>query len=397
MALLADNALGRQLTFQSEARRIRVLHLIHSVCHGGIESAVINWSRYLDRSKFDVHVACFAGDRSLEGPFVQAAESYGIEPVLRVPWTRAKPFFKAARATADLVRAYNIDVLHTHAYYADVIGAMIKRYSQVKTVATVYVWEKYELHRQIMQAMDWTALHFVDRVTAHCEETRRRTVRLGFKPENVRLLIAGFPNEVDLPSSRERMALRHELGIGDDEFLLVNVARIHPEKAHDQLLKSFRLIHEKCPKTRLWISGVGYPWLEQELRELTTSLGLESAVRFVGYRQDLWPMLHAADLMVHPSHAEGVSIAILYAMSAALPIIVSDVGGIYEVVRQNETGIRVRENDLEGFANAAIRLIENPRERQRLAQSARQFVTTRYSIETACRNLEDTYREVVLQ
>ena len=395
MALLADNALDRQPASQPDARRIRVLHLIHSVCHGGIESVVINWARYLDRSKCDVYLACFSGDRGLEAPFVKAAEAYGIQPVLRVPWTRGKPFFRAARATADLIREHQIDVLHTHAYYADVVGAMIKRYAKVKTLATVYVWEKYELHRQIMQAMDWTALHFVDRVTAHCEETRVRTIRLGFKSEKVPLLIAGFPNEVDLPAERERISLRRELGIADDEYLLVNVARIHPEKAHDQLLKSFRMIHEKVPKARLWISGVGYPSLERELRELSKSLGLESAVRFVGYQPNLWPMLHAADLMVHSSHAEGVPIAILYGMSAGLPIVVSDVGGVYEVVHQNETGIRVAENDVEAFANTAIRLLENPVERRGLAHSAREFVTTRYSIQTACRNLEDAYREVL--
>jgi len=116
MALLAGNALGMQLSSTSGGRRIRVLHLIHSVCHGGIESVVINWSRYLDRSEFDVRIACFSGDRGLEEPFVKAAESYGVQPVLRVPWNRAKPFFKAARATAELIGAYNIDVLHTHAY-----------------------------------------------------------------------------------------------------------------------------------------------------------------------------------------------------------------------------------------------------------------------------------------
>jgi glycosyltransferase involved in cell wall biosynthesis len=397
MALLAENGLERRVSSPPDNKRIRVLHLIHSVCHGGIESVLINWVRYLDRSNLDVHVACFSGDRGLEGPFVKAAESYGIQPVLRVPWNRAKPFFKAARATADLIAAHKIDVLHTHAYYSDVVGALIKRHSKVKTVATVYVWEKYELHRQIMQAMDWTALHYVDRVTAHCEETRRRTVRLGFKSEKVPLLIAGFPNEVGLPSPEERLALRHRQGIADDEFVLVNVARIHPEKAHDQLLKSFRLIHAKHPKTRLWISGVGYPSLEKELRELSKSLGLEQAISFVGYRQDLWPMLHAADMMVHPSHAEGVPIAILYGMSAALPIIASNVGGIYEVIRHNETGIRVHENDVEGFAGAVTSLIENPMERERLALNARQFVTTRYSIQTACRELENTYREVVFQ
>jgi glycosyltransferase involved in cell wall biosynthesis len=382
---------------QLNGEHIRVLHLIHSVCHGGIESVLINWARYMDPSNVEVSVACFAGDRGLEEPFLKAAGGYGIQPVLRVPWNRSKPFLKAARVTADLIRNRGIHVLHTHAYYADVVGAIVKRYVPVKTVATVYVWENYELHRQIMQALDWAALHFVDRVTAHCEETRRRTLRLGFKPEKVPLLIAGFPNEVELPSREQRFELRREAGILDDEFLFVNVARIHPEKAHDQLLKSFRIVWNKQPRARLWISGVGWPRLENELLDLRKTLGLESCVRFVGYRPNLWPMLHAADAMAHPSHAEGVPVAILYGMSAGLPIVVSDVGGVYEVIQNHVTGVRVRENDVEAFAAEMIRLMEQPEEREKLARGARQFVTTQYSMQTACRNLENTYREVMQQ
>jgi glycosyltransferase involved in cell wall biosynthesis len=375
--------------------RIRVLHLIHSVTHGGIESVLINWVRYMNRSKFDVHIACFAGDRGLERTFLQATEFYGLPAVLQVPWNRRKPFLRAARATADLVKELKIDVLHTHAYYADMVGALTKRYATVKTIATVYVWEKYELHRQIMQVMDWAALKFVDRVTAHCEETRRRTVRLGFKAETVPVLIAGFPDEVALPTVEERQRLRRNAGIHDDELLFINVARIHPEKAHDQLLRSFRIVHDRYPKSRLWISGVGWPKLEENLRELRSALGLETAVDFVGYRQNLWPMLHSADFMIHASHAEGVPIAILYGMSAALPIIVSDVGGLYEVIHQNVTGIRVPENDIDGLANAILRLVEDPDERKRLGLAARQFVTTDYSMRTACTRLENVYREVL--
>jgi glycosyltransferase involved in cell wall biosynthesis len=377
------------------SERIRVLHLIHSVTHGGIESVVINWVRSMDRSKFDVHVACFAGDRGLEQAFLRAAETYGVSPILRVPWNRRKPFLTAARATATLAKELNIDVLHTHGYYADVVAALIKRYTEVKTVATVYVWEKYELHRQIMQVMDWSALHFVDCVSAHCEETRRRTARLGFNPEKVPLLIAGFPDEAVLPTTEERSRLRRHAGLDDDSLLFVNVARIHPEKAHDQLLHSFRIVHDRYSKSRLWISGVGWPKLERRLIDLRNSLGLESAVEFVGYRQNLWPMLYAADFMVHPSHAEGVPIALLYGMSAALPVVVSDVGGVYEVIQQNKTGIRVPENDVEGFATTIIHLIENPRERRRLGSAARELVTTDYSMQSACSNLEKTYREVL--
>jgi len=189
--------------------------------------------------------------------------------------------------------------------------------------------------------------------------------------------------------------LRREAGILDDELLFINVARIHPEKAHDQLLRTFRIVHDRHPKSRLWISGVGWPKLEKSLRCLRDQLGLESAVDFVGYRQNLWPMLHAADCMIHPSHAEGVPIAVLYGMSAALPIVVSDVGGLYEVIHQNTTGIRVPENDIDGFANAVVRLTESEDERKRLGQAARRFVTTAYSMPTAWSRLESAYREVI--
>lgn len=376
-------------------RPVRALHIIHSVCHGGIESALLNWVKGFEGvTNVEPFVACLHGDRGLDGPFLKAAEKYGI-PVHKIPWTRKKPFLKAARHIAQLVRDLDIDVVHTHAYYGDMLGALLKRYSRVKVVSTVYVWEKYELHRQIMQALDWVALHFVDKVTAHCEETRRRTVKLGFKEADVPLLITGFSTEVPLPTPERRQQLRREAGIADDEILLVNVARIYYEKAQDQLLESFKIIHDRYPKTRLWISGVGDETLLRNLIALRDSLGLTQAAEFVGHKPDLWPMLHAADIMTHASHAEGVPIAILYGMTAGLPVVISDVGGVYEIVHQNQTGIRVPENDVAGFAEAVCGLIANPERRRELGFAARAFVENQYSMEVACQRVEEVYREVL--
>ncbi len=375
---------------------IRALHIIHSVCHGGIESAMLNWvTNFARATSIEPFVASLHGDRGLDGAFLRAAERAGVAEVHKIGWHRGKPFLSAAREIAALVEKLKIDVVHTHAYYGDVLGALLKRYSKVKVVATVYVWEKYELHRQIMQFMDWMALHFVDKVTAHCEETRRRTVKLGFKEKNVPVLITGFNTSVPVPGPERRAELRAEAGIAEDEILMVNVARIHPEKAHDQLIRSFDIVHKKHPKTKLWISGVGYPHLEKSLLELRDSLGLTQAVQFVGHKPDLYPMLHAADIMTHSSHAEGVPIAVLYGMTAGLPVIISDVGGVYEVIHQDKTGIRVPENDIEGFANAVAELIEDANRRRRLGQAARTFVEIEYSMEAACKRVEAIYREVL--
>lgn len=394
MTVAAEALVPDALPGAAVLRRVRVLHVIHSVCHGGIESALINWVRYFDREQFDVHVACLAYDRNREEPFLRACAAAGID-VLKVPWAVTKPFLRAARSLARLVEQLGIDIVHTHAYYGDVLGALVARMVKVKTIATVYIWGKYELHRQLMQALDWTALHFIDKVTAHCDDTFRKTVRLGFDARKVSTLIAGFPNERALPTVERRMCARRELGIRDDELLLVNIARIHPEKAHDQLLRSFRIIHDRHPRTRLWISGVGWDYLQQELETLRKELALEESVEFVGYKQDLWPMLHAADFMVHPSHVEGVPIAILYGMSAGLPIVVSDVGGVYEVIKEDVTGLRIPENDVEGFAAAVTGLIDDPARARRLGMGAREFVETDYSIQTAVGHVAAAYRELL--
>ncbi|HYR42620.1 MAG TPA: hypothetical protein VER98_06340, partial [Terriglobia bacterium] len=78
----------------SPKKKIAVLHLIHSVCHGGIESALINWVTHFDRERFDVHVACLSYDRNREAAFLEAASIAGF-PVLRVPWSPWKPFLRA--------------------------------------------------------------------------------------------------------------------------------------------------------------------------------------------------------------------------------------------------------------------------------------------------------------
>jgi glycosyltransferase involved in cell wall biosynthesis len=375
-------------------KKARVLLLLYSVCHGGIESALIHWYNHFDRERFDVHFAYFAGDRGREKPFLRAAELNGI-PVIPVPWGKNKPFFRCAHEVARIVNELEIDIVHTHAYYADAVGALVKAFVPVKVVSTVYVWGKYELHRQLMQVMDWFAIQFMDAVTAHCYETQRKTFWRFTPPSRIPVLIAGFPTEHTAPSAEERRRLRQSQGIGDDDVLMVNVARIAPEKAHDQLLRSFRIVLDHHPNAKLWISGVGLEDVQKNLDALQTELKLGSHVQFVGYRENLWPMLDAADFMVHPSHVEGVPIAILYGMAAGLPLVVSRVGGLPEVINDHQTGVFVAENDVEGFARSILELIANRDRAREIGRAARRFIETEYSVERAVEKVQDVYDEVL--
>ncbi len=375
-------------------RKIRVLLLLYSVCHGGIESLLIHWFKQFDRERFDIHIAYFAGDRGREAPFLRAAELNGISAI-PVPWGKYKPFFRCAREVARVVRELDIDIVHAHSYYADAVGALAKAFVPVKVVSTVYVWGKYEFHRQLMQIMDWAAIQFMDAVSAHCYDTRRKTWWRLKPTRRIPVLIAGFPTDhISLPP-HERRRLRQSQGIAEDELLMVNVARIAPEKAHDQLLRSFRLILDRYPKAKLWISGVGLEPVQRNLESLRRQLHLDSSVAFIGYRESLWPLLDVADFMLHPSHAEGVPIAILYGMAAGLPLVVSRVGGLPEVIEHNRTGVFVPEHDEEGLATAVMDLIEDRNRACRIGQRARAFIETEYSLQKAVRKVEEFYGEVL--
>src|SRR4051794_28189764 len=104
MDTMIGPAAAGSYSMETFANKIRALHVIHSVCHGGIESAMLNWVRGFEVStQVEPHVACLSGDRGLEAAFLRAAEAAGVAKVHRIPWTRKKPFFEAARELAALV------------------------------------------------------------------------------------------------------------------------------------------------------------------------------------------------------------------------------------------------------------------------------------------------------
>ncbi len=373
-------------------KRISVMHLIHSMAYGGIETAVINWLRKIDRARFDVSLVCFANPGETEGPFVKAATRAGLQ-VEKIPWHRGKPLVKSSRRLAKLMREHDVDILHTHNCYADCVGAIASRLKPAKTIATVYVWADYDWKRNMIQVIDKIVLRWFDRVTAHCEDTQRKGGKLGSFPGGVDTLICGFETRRVAMNETERLRRRRELGVADDEILLGNVARFYPEKAHDSLLRCFKTILSEHPKTRLWISGVGP--LEPSIRSLCSSMGLDDNVRFLGFVEDLPIQIKLLDIQVHPSHIEGVPLAVCEGMAAGLPVVASAVGGIPEILNHGASGVLVQPGDEEGFAQAVLRLIHNPQERLRLGLAARHFMENDYSLDTAVRRVQRTYCDMM--
>jgi len=371
--------------------KLRVMHLIHTMAYGGIETAVLNWLRSLDRARFEIHLVCFANPGETERPFVEAAERLGFG-VRKIPWNRRKPVWRASGELAQMVRDSRIDIVYAHNCYADLVTVVAARRVRVKTITTAYVWFDFDWKRNLLQWIDAQAMRWFDRVTAHCENTRDETLKRGFKAEDISTLICGFEtHRIELDGPR-RQQLRAEHGASEGATVLINVARFYPEKAHVFLLESFALLLQQRPDTWLWLAGVGP--LEEEIRGAVDRLQIGHRVRLLGFVVNLPELLALADIQVHPAHIEGVPLAICEGMAAGLPIVASDVGGLPEILDHGRNGVLVQGLQQARFADAVRGLMDEPQRARDYGARARHFIENDYSLTTAVRRVEATYLEL---
>jgi glycosyltransferase involved in cell wall biosynthesis len=154
----------------------------------------------------------------------------------------------------------------------------------------------------------------------------------GLDPDRGRVILNGRPDVFFRPCLPEgRRRLRHDLGVADDQLLLLSVGRYETVKGYDRYLDALPLLR-RCPHwDRLVLAWAGSGTLEPALRRLAPLLG-GGRLQILGERDDIPALLEAADLLVHPARFEGMPLVLLEAMAKGLPIIASAVSGIPEAV-----------------------------------------------------------------
>jgi len=204
-----------------------------------------------------------------------------------------------------------------------------------------------------------------------------------------------IPNGVELPepvSDGQRAEARRRMGLPDTDGVVLAVGRLEHEKGFDLLLKAVsELRHSE--NVRVLIAGEGSR--RGELEALAWELGLESSVRFMGYRRELSDCYAAADLVAAPSRSEGQGLAALEAMAHGLPVIASRTGGLPEVVEDGVTGILVTPEDIHALAEALAALLRDPETRGRMGDAGRRRIELSFRLETMLERTADVYRRTV--
>ena len=154
----------------------------------------------------------------------------------------------------------------------------------------------------------------------------------------------------------DRSAKRREIGVPEDAFLMLSVGELSIRKNHQVIIKALAKLNN--PNIHYVIAGDGPK--KDYLLSLANSLGVSGQVHLLGLRKDIIELNLASDVFCFPSKTEGMGIAALEAMACERAIVTSNVHGINDYSDNGKTGFKCKPNDVDGFANAILRLYNNP-------------------------------------
>lgn len=353
---------------------VRVAHLVSTLHIGGLEMVVYDLARQRDRSTFDVRVICLGALGDLAPRFA----ALGV-PVESLGWSgqgRARVALRLARR----LRALRTDVLHTHNPDPHHIGTLARVMARVPVLVHTKHGRNYPKRPRAVAANRW-ASRWTDRIVPVSDDAARVAIEI----ERVAPTKVGvIHNGVDL--AQYEVPRRPTSG---PMLRAVHVARLNRIKDQPTLLHAARIVLDAVPEFRLDLVGDGER--RAELEALHAELGLGDRVRFLGFRDDIQRILAESDLFVLSSLSEGISITLLEAMAAGLPVVATRVGGNPEVVVDGVTGRLVPERNPEALAAAVLDLVRGPEAARRMGAAGRRRVEDEFDLRCVARRYEDLY------
>jgi glycosyltransferase involved in cell wall biosynthesis len=343
----------------------RVLLMIKSLDPGGAQRLLVDGLKCAG-GHFDYEVAYVLGGRDALVPELEAMGT----PVICLD---------GASRLREHVRANAIDLVHVHSP----LPAVQARLALPRKIPLVYTehspWRAYHPLTRWANRLTYARNDHVFAVA----EAVRRSIRLAplQKTPPIETLYHGL---VGPPTAGPTGRLRRELNIPADAPLVCTVAEFRPEKGHRLLIRAAKEVHRALPDTRFVLIGEG----SEEPKVRSEANG--SAI-FAGRRSDAAQVVGECDAFVLPSLCEGLPIALLEAMAQRRPVVVTDAGGMPEVVRDGQDGVVVPAGDAPALARAVIEVLQNP---GRLGAAAAQRAAS-FDLRRAVTRIEQVYEQLL--
>jgi glycosyltransferase involved in cell wall biosynthesis len=365
----------------------RILQLCASLTAGGAERLIHSLVQQLDKRRFEVYIC---GLSVIEGNVFQSEfERLGLPVFVVGAHKMYSP--QLYRTLYRYIVDQRIDLIHTHLTSPDFVGRMIGQLIRVPVVSTLHNvpqdYERDSFYRYWLQR--FTARYSATHLIAVSETIRRLFIeRWNLPAHKVTTILNGVPMERFL-----RLAPGVPAAESAQGPLITCIGRLTEQKAHNVFLDAAKLTLAGRPDARFMLIGQGK--LEQQLKDQAKALGIADKIDFAGVRYDIPEQLGRSTIFTLSSAWEGMPVSAIEAMAAARPVVLTDVGGVRDLVHTGVDGILVPANKPDALAAAYVELLNNTEHRNNMGLVARERVRDAFSMTTFAARHEALYETIL--
>lgn len=377
---------------ESQARKPKLLFVVHSLTVGGAEKLVIDMSGELES---DYKIAIVALDKKGALWDICERRGYSLFCLERQGGVRLGDYLRFSRYLETL----SPDLIHAHQYTPLVFSSFYKAKNFQKT--PLLFTEHGRHYPDVVSAKRRFANKFISKyidvttcVSEFSKESLIKNDRLGF--EDSRVIYNGlYPEKLEKPS-QDKEKLRLEMGATKDDSLIAYLGSLRPVKNPMLLLEAFSELSAKPGRETIRLAFVGDGPLRGELEEFVKAKGLEKKVRFLGAKVPASPWLSGFDVFVQPSIQEACSLALLEAMEREIPVLVSRGGGGPELVGESrEFGLLFSPDSKDELIDVLEETLDNWQATENRAKSAKIRVEQEFSWSKMMGEYRDLYTELL--
>jgi len=305
-----------------------------------------------------------------------------------------------------LIKKDDYDIIHLHTPIIAAIGRISAKLARKPTV--IYTAHGFYFHEDMNFLMK-KAFIFIEMLLARWAtdwlftqslEDAESAKILQFMKNEERIIWIGNGVEIEKFAVKyQKEKIKKELNLDNNKKVILFIGRLVEEKGIIELIEAFYKVKKQCADVKLLCVG---ETLESDrdkktyvlIKSLIQKLELQKDVILTGFRDDIPVILSVADVFVLPSHREGMPRTIIEAMASGKPVIATDIRGCREEVIHEKSGLLVKARDLEGIADAIMRIISDEELAGRMGEEGRKRAEELFDEKQVIERQLEVYKEI---
>ena len=370
---------------------IKILYILEATS-GGTQKHVIDIAKKIDRSEFKIDLVYSTKRNKNFAPLSKDIfnETFGL-PISR---TGSFSDIKNILKIKNIIKNNDYDIVHCHSTKAGFVGRLAAFLSKHPNVVYsphgfMFCDTRIQLRRLLYLYLEKYLGYMTNKIIAVSGSERDLALEHKIVPNEKIVTLYNSIDPGDYDDHEYVNRVPEKMNTKNDDIILGTVGRLYYQKDPITLIKSFKIINNHFPNTKLVFVGDG-PMLEK-CKKLISKLHLDDRIKLEGFQKNSKDYYKTFDIFVLSSHYEGLPYALLEAMIMGIPSVGTDVVGIKDLIIHGQTGYLADEEDHIGLAKSVITLLENPDLLTLFSNNSKKITQANFNFNSGIKEYEEFY------